>query len=136
MPRRIYSTIIILLSLATVGGATFIAIQKAKAPAQKTGTAKAASKQKPAASSSSANTAVGPIRQADPNRAPQASVDEALFTNEEFFGGQASVARPYAVAIERVTTLLAQYPKDARLHRSLTMPARQRHAADAKVAPE
>ena len=58
----------------------------------------------------------GPTRTADPNRAPQAAVDDALFTNEEFFGSQTSVARPYSLALERVTALLTKYSKDARLH--------------------
>src|SRR6202022_3917329 len=57
-----------------------------------------------------------PIRPPDPNRAPQAAFDDALFVNQEFFGASSSVARPYAVAIGRIDTLLAQYPKDPQLH--------------------
>src|SRR4030095_14751160 len=58
----------------------------------------------------------GPVRPIDPTRAPQNLVDDALYTNEEFFGTQSSVARPYAAALERVSALLSRYPKDARLH--------------------
>lgn len=60
-------------------------------------------------------TPSGPIRSADPNRAPQNLVDEALYTNEEFFGSQTSVARPYSAALEKINALAARYPKDARL---------------------
>lgn len=121
MPRRIYSTIVIVLSLASVVGATFFATQKAAsqktgAAAQKSRAAQAASRQRPAAGQRNANAPAAPVRAADPNRAPQAAVDDALYANEEFFSVQASVARPYAVALERVATLLAQYPKDSRLH--------------------
>src|SRR5215475_7543005 len=56
-----------------------------------------------------------PIRPADPNRAPQDAVDQALFTTEEFFGANASVARPYAMALGSLEPLLTQYPKDAQL---------------------
>src|SRR5262249_25569697 len=58
----------------------------------------------------------GPVRPADPNRAPQNIVDEALYTNEEFFGTQASVSRPYSNAADRIKQLAIKYPKDARLH--------------------
>ncbi|HVG18245.1 MAG TPA: hypothetical protein VNI02_04270, partial [Blastocatellia bacterium] len=120
MHRRIYSTIIILLSLASVVGATLIGLQRAasqksNAAAQKSGAARADSMQRPAAARRNANVAAAPLRAADPNRAPQPAVEDALYTDEEFFGVRASVARPYAVALERVTTLLAQYPKDSRL---------------------
>jgi predicted Zn-dependent protease len=119
MPRRIYTIIVIMLSLAAVAGATLVGVQKAasqkaKAAAQKPGSAPAASKQKPKAAPNVAAPAA-PIRPADPNRAPQPAVDDALYTNEEFFGVQSTVVRPYAVALERVSALLAQYPKDSRL---------------------
>src|SRR5262249_50527590 len=61
------------------------------------------------------STARTPIRPADPNRAPQAAVDEALYTNEEFFGTSASVARPFATALGLLETLLTRYPKDPQL---------------------
>jgi cellulose synthase operon protein C len=117
MRRRIYFAAVILISFASMATATFLAMQKvkpgAKSTAQKSSTAagQKASAQKGAASP----TGVAPIRPLDPNRAPQKLVDEALYTNEDFFGVSASVARPYAVALERVSALEAQYPKDARL---------------------
>ncbi len=118
MRRRIYLAAVLLLSFTSVSVATFVAIQKTK-PTTKAGqkssdkTAKGA----PAKGSAQSKTAAPatPIRPVDPNRAPQASVDDALFTNEDFFGTSASVARPYAVALERIGTLETQYPKDARL---------------------
>ncbi|MGH9761512.1 MAG: hypothetical protein ACREDR_24715, partial [Blastocatellia bacterium] len=56
-----------------------------------------------------------PIRAADPNLAPQVAVDDALYVDQEFFGSTASVARPYADALTRVSDLVQKYPKDARL---------------------
>jgi tetratricopeptide (TPR) repeat protein len=121
MPRRIYSTIIIMLSLASVVGATLVGLQKASsrgasAATQKSAAGRAAPAQRRAAPQRNASATAAPLRPADPNRAPQSSVDDALYADEEFFGVQASVARPYADALGRVAALLAQYPKDARLH--------------------
>ncbi|MEW6126577.1 MAG: hypothetical protein AB1757_06015 [Acidobacteriota bacterium] len=117
MRRRIYLAAILLIAVTSVAVATLVAVQKAKP--KSTGTSSTAAQknaaQKGATPAKGAATAQAPIRPADPNRAPQAQVDEALFTNEDFFGVNASVARPYAVALERVGTLATQYPKDARL---------------------
>jgi predicted Zn-dependent protease len=115
MRKRIYSTIAIVLSLASICVATFVAAQKTRRTAQKASTGKRAAKRR-AGTNRTATAQAGPVRAADPNRAPQNLVDDALYTNEEFFGAQASVARPYSVAFERVSTLAAKYPKDARLH--------------------
>ncbi|MBI3652730.1 MAG: hypothetical protein HY231_17040 [Acidobacteria bacterium] len=119
MRRRIYFAAVILISFASVAVATFVVVQKTKSTTQKSATP--AARQKGAAT----NTAKGaaqtkgaanaPIRPADPNRAPQAQLDDALYTNEEFFGTSASVARPYAVALEKISALETQFPKDARL---------------------
>jgi predicted Zn-dependent protease len=38
-----------------------------------------------------------------------------MYTTEEFFGAQTSVARPYAAALGLVENLLTQYPKDTQL---------------------
>src|ERR1044072_6756842 len=122
MRRRIYLTAILLISIASMAVATLVAVQKAnpaaKSAGQKsaTGTAlKGATGQKGTVSPKGTATAPTPIRAADPSRAPQPQVDDALFTNEDFFGVSASVARPYTVALERVSAREAQYPKDARL---------------------
>src|SRR5260370_20345335 len=122
MQRRFYSRIGIRVAIAGVAIAC-IAIA-ALVIAQRAGS----QRRKPAAGQAGSNTnsartaraernalAQTPIRLADPNRAPQAAVDEALFTNEEFFGASTSVARPYAVALGLLETLLKQYPKDAQL---------------------
>ncbi|HEY7547140.1 MAG TPA: hypothetical protein VID27_19760, partial [Blastocatellia bacterium] len=108
MRKRIFSIAAIALSLVSIAVATYTAAQKspAKTPAQKT--TAGAQRRTPQATGA-------PLRAADPNRAPQAAVDDALFSNEEFFGSQASVARPYADALERINALIARYPKDARL---------------------
>ncbi|MEN3336044.1 MAG: hypothetical protein V7641_5409, partial [Blastocatellia bacterium] len=118
MRKRIFSTIVIVLSVASIAVATFVAqraAQRAKTSTSSATGGQAATKGKATANRNQSAAQV-PLRQPDPNRAPQTAVDEALYTNEEFFGTQASVARPYAVALERVGGLLAQYPKDARLH--------------------
>ncbi len=110
MAKKIYLAIIVSLSIGSITLATFVAqrtTRRGKAPVRKGQT-----RRKPRQASAPA----GPVRPADPNRAPQNLVDEALYTNEEFFGTQASVARPYAVAFERVGALLGKYPKDPRLH--------------------
>src|SRR5262245_9770552 len=118
MRRRIYLAAIVLLSFASVSVATFVAIQKTK-PTTKAGQKSSekttqGARTKGGAQSKNAAPAT-PIRPVDPNRAPQSSVDDALFTNEDFFGTSASVARPYGVALERIGSLETQYPKDARL---------------------
>ncbi|HSE38099.1 MAG TPA: hypothetical protein VLG74_12420, partial [Blastocatellia bacterium] len=110
MARKIYLAVLISLSIGSMTLATFVAqraARKSKAPVR---SAQTRSKPRPAV------VKAGPVRPPDPNRAPQNLVDDALYTNEEFFGSQASVARPYSVALDRVTTLLNKYPKDARLH--------------------
>lgn len=114
MTKRIYLTILISLSVGSVTLATFVAqraARKGKAPVRT-----AQTRRKAAAKQRAASAQTSPVRAADPNRAPQNLVDDALYTNEEFFGAQASVARPYAVAFERVNALSGKYPKDARLH--------------------
>ena len=116
MRKLIYSTIAIALSLAAIGVATFVAAQRSATRrarvAQKTSAGQRAGKR--GAANRSAQS--GRVRPADPNRTPQNLVDDALYTNEEFFGTQSSVARPYSVALDRVTSLLSRYPKDATLH--------------------
>lgn len=114
MRRRIYLAAILLIAVASVAVATLVAVQKTK-PATKSTQQKSAGTQKGAAGAKGAGTAQSPIRAADPNRAPQAQVDDALFTNEDFFGVSASVARPYGAALERISSLESQFPKDARL---------------------
>jgi predicted Zn-dependent protease len=115
---------VILISFASVAVATYVVVQKAK-PTAKSTTQKpsTAAGQKPAAQKGAANrnsaaSQNAPIRPVDMNRAPQKLVDDALYTNEDFFGVSASVARPYTIALERVNALEAQFPKDAslRLH--------------------
>src|SRR5205085_6952018 len=118
MRKRIFSAVVILLCVASVTVATLVAqraAQRAKTTMPSAAGGQATAKGKPPANRNAA-APPAPLRQPDPNRAPQAAVDEALYTREEFFGTQASVARPYAVALDRVGSLLAQYPKDARLH--------------------
>ncbi len=110
MAKKIYLAIVISLSIGSITLATFVAQRAARKANAPVGKAQVRKKPRPAA------TPTGPTRTADPNRAPQASVDDALFANEEFFGSQASVARPYSIALERVGALLARYPKDSRLH--------------------
>lgn len=110
-----------MLSLASIAVATYVGAQKAasskaKTPVQKASAGQAASKAKTTPANRNASATAAPLRAADPNRAPQAAVDDALYSNEEFFGAQSVVARPYSVALERVGALLGQYPKDARLH--------------------
>ncbi|HLF84626.1 MAG TPA: tetratricopeptide repeat protein, partial [Blastocatellia bacterium] len=110
MAKKIYLAILISLSIGSITLATFVAqrsARKSKAPVRSTQTRR---KPRPTV------VKAGPVRPPDPNRAPQNLVDDALYANEEFFGSQASVARPYSVAFERITTLLGKYPKDARLH--------------------
>src|SRR3954468_4313116 len=118
MRKRIFLTVAIVLSVASLAVATLFAqraAQRAKTSTPNAAGGQATAKGKPPANRNQ-SAATAPLRQPDPNRAPQAAVDEALYTKEEFFGTQASVARPYAPALERVGTLLVQYPKDARLH--------------------
>src|SRR5215470_91927 len=115
MRRRIYLAAIILISFTAVALATFVAVQKTK-PTTKSAGQKAGTRAGVKGGAQGKTTAAAqPIRPADPNRAPQAGVDDALYTNEDFFGASASVARPYAVALERISALESQYPKDARL---------------------
>jgi predicted Zn-dependent protease len=119
MRRRIYFAAVILISFASVAVATFVAVQKAKPTpkptAQKSSTTPAGQKAGATKGAATPPATNAPIRPVDANRAPQNLVDEALYTNEDFFGVSASVARPYAVALERVNALEGQFPKDARL---------------------
>src|SRR5512138_973484 len=118
MRKRIFSALVIVFSLASIAVATFVAqraAQRAKSPTPTATGKQTTAKGKPPANRNAAATST-PMRQADPNRAAQPAVDDALYTSEEFFGTQAFVARPYTVALERVDALLSQYPKDARLH--------------------
>src|SRR6266513_1940087 len=110
MAKKIYLAILISLSMGSITLGTLVAqraARKGKAPVR---TVQVRRKPRPAVAP------LGPVRPPDPNRAPQNLVDDALYTNEEFFGTQSSVARPYSVAFERVGALLGKYPKDARLH--------------------
>src|SRR5438034_5777951 len=115
MVKKICLGIIISLSVGSITLATLVAqraARKGRAPVRS-----AKDQRKPQRKPRSTTVAQqGPLRPADPNRAPQNLVDDALYTNEEFFGTQSSVARPYSVASERVNALLGKYPKDARLH--------------------
>jgi predicted Zn-dependent protease len=110
MAKKPYLIAVIVLSVGSIVGGTLVAqraTRKARTPARRAqaGRPVRAPVVRP-----------GPARPADPNRAPQKLIDDALYTNEEFFGAQASVARPYRTALERIDALLAKYPKDARLH--------------------
>ena len=118
MRKRFYLILALVLagSAIAVGSLTFsyAAVQRAKSAAQKRGTATG-----PARAGRTAQTAgQRPLRAPDPNRAPQAAVDEALYSDEEFFGERASVARPYGAALDRVSQLIGRYPNDPalRLH--------------------
>ena len=115
MRKRFYSIIAVVAALASIGAATFIAAQKSASQRSRAAGSRASARRR-GATQRNKPTSAGPIRPADPNRAPQNLVDDALYTNEEFFGTQTSVARPYSVALERVDALLTRYPKDARLH--------------------
>jgi len=118
MQKRVYTSIIVGLAAASILVATFVAAQKTastRRAAQKS-TSQRRPRRRGATRQRTPTAQTSPVRSADPNRAPQNLVDDALYTNEDFFGAQASVARPYAVAFERVSTLAGKYPKDARLH--------------------
>src|SRR6266571_5634842 len=101
MRKRIYTSTVILLAMTAICTATITAFQK-KHLQQTKATSRSARGQVPprgrGAANRRASAQTGPVRLPDPNRAPQNLVDDALYTNEEFFGAQASVARPYAVA--------------------------------------
>src|SRR5262249_604703 len=117
MQRRFYSKIIILAAVAAIGVAGFVIAQRTASERRKAAPGQAGPRT-PAARTARTqrnSAALAPIRPADPNRAPQAAVDEALHTNEEFFGASASVARPFATALGLLEALLTQYPKDAQL---------------------
>jgi predicted Zn-dependent protease len=117
MQRRSFTRIGILAAIVAVGIAALVVAQRAVSQRPKTPAGQAGARTGNAGARRSA-ASQKPIRPADPNRAPQAAVDEALFTNEEFFGTSASVARPYATALSSLDMLLAKYPKDTllRLH--------------------
>jgi predicted Zn-dependent protease len=114
MQKRSFLRIGTLAAIAGIGIVAFVVAQwtgsqKPKAPSGKAGIRTSG------ASTRRSGPAQKPIRPPDPNRAPQAAVDEALFTNEDFFGSNASVARPYALALASLDTLLTKYPKDPQL---------------------
>ncbi|HEU4389234.1 MAG TPA: hypothetical protein VFV34_15635, partial [Blastocatellia bacterium] len=115
MRKRFYLILALILagSAIAVGSLTFsyAAVQRAKAAAQQRGTAGRATR----TGRTTQPAAQRPLRAPDPNRAPQAAVDDALYGDAEFFGERASVARPYAAALERVTQLIASYPNDPAL---------------------
>ncbi|HWP45302.1 MAG TPA: hypothetical protein VNO14_18815 [Blastocatellia bacterium] len=113
MSKRIHLAMAMLLAVASIATATYLAAQRAASGRARTQSGPSAGRQRPPSTQRAASGAQ--LRAADPNRAPRAAVDEALYTNEEFFGVQASIARPYSVALERVLALEARYPKDARL---------------------
>ncbi|HSE98307.1 MAG TPA: hypothetical protein VLD57_08600, partial [Blastocatellia bacterium] len=113
MSKRIHLAIAMLFAVASIATATYLAAQRAASQRAQTPARQSANRQKP--QTAPRTTAVGPSRPADPNLAPQALIDEALYTNEEFFDVSASVMRPYSVALERVASLQTRYPKDARL---------------------
>src|SRR5215469_13105084 len=117
MQKRFYSRIIILAAIAAIGVAGFVIAQRTSSQSRKPATGRVSPGTTGTRSSRSRRNspAQTPIRPADPNRAPQAAIDEALYTNEEFFGTSASVARPFATALGLLETLLTQYPKDAQL---------------------
>src|SRR5580704_14257571 len=108
--RRLYPAVAV---VAIVAVAAVVISQVLK---QSSGAATGTAGQGGAAARRRQAGATTPIRPADPNLAPQTSVDAALYVNQEFFGSTASVARPYADALARVDTLIEKYPKDARLH--------------------
>ncbi|HKA22430.1 MAG TPA: tetratricopeptide repeat protein [Blastocatellia bacterium] len=106
--RKLYLAILISLSISSIVLATLVAQRRnAKAPPRRTQTRRPARQ---------TIAPTGPVRPIDTNRAPQNLVDDALYTNEEFFGTQASVPRPYSIAADQVKQLAIKYPKDARLH--------------------
>src|SRR5262249_33999036 len=116
MQRRFYSKIFILAAIAAIGVAGFVIAQRAASQRRNAAPGQAGSRAGARTSRTQrTSTARTPIRPADPNRAPQAAVDEALYTNEEFFGASASVARPFATALGLLEALLTKYPKDAQL---------------------
>jgi predicted Zn-dependent protease len=108
--RRFYPAVAVTVVIAVA----VVVISQVRKQTSTTGAG--ASGQTGAAARRRAAGATSPIRPADPNLAPQPSVDDALYVNQEFFGSTASVARPYADALARVNTLIEKYPKDARLH--------------------
>src|SRR5262245_56338315 len=108
--RKLDLAILISLSISSIVLATLVAqrsARNAKAPPRRTQTRRPARQ---------TVAPTGPVRPIDPNRALQNLVDDALYTNEEFFGTQASLPRPYSIAAEQLKQLAVKYPKDARLH--------------------
>src|SRR5215510_4652722 len=103
------------LAIVSIGIAALVIAQRAGSGRRRTPVRTGSSANGQRTAGARQATARTPIRPADPNRAPQAAVDQALYTNEEFFGTSASVARPYATALGLLETLLTQYPKDAQL---------------------
>src|SRR5215831_10821030 len=133
MLRRYLSNkaLMAIAAVAVVAVAGLVVAQKVIPPKSKT-----AGQGSPGARAGRAKSAArpAPIRPADPNRAPQAAVDDALYTNQEFFGVNASVARPYSDALQRLDVLLTQYPKDARLHLQASRLAERLSQFDRSVA--
>ena len=110
MARKIYLAILISLAISSMVLATLVAQRSARNAKPQPRRAQTRRPTRQAAAPT------GPVRAIDPNRAPQNLVDDALYTNEEFFGSQTSVLRPYSVAADRLKQLIVKYPKDARLH--------------------
>src|SRR5215471_14432407 len=97
--RKLYIAILISIAISSIALATLVAqrsARNAKSLPRRTQTRRPARQ---------AVAPSGPVRPADPNRAPQNIVDEALYTNEEFFGTQTSVSRPYSNAADRIKQL-------------------------------
>jgi len=115
MKTRTIQICAICLAVGSIGLATFVAGQKArtrKASGQAS-TRRAASTRNRVRSTAAGLTT--PVRRPDPNRAPRTVVDEALYTNEEFFGATTSIARPYSDALTRLTPVIEKYPRDPQL---------------------
>lgn len=57
-------------------------------------------------------------RETDPNRAPQALVDQALFAEQLFFNEKVAIPRPYLEALTAIDSLVGRFPQDPglRLH--------------------
>ncbi len=72
---------------------------------------------KPTGTTTPTDSRTLPRPAADPNRATPLELRDALYTNEEFFGAQSLVPRPFAEAKTAIATLQAKYPDDVRLLR-------------------
>ena len=81
MRKRILSSVVIVLSLASIAVATYVGLQKRK-PSRRFKKLPP-DKVRRHACNRNASASAAPLRPADPNRAPQVAVDDALYTNEE-----------------------------------------------------